>query len=91
MKEQKEAQVPRPFVPKEEKDFDDAIQQQKMKACDAKRYFAAGPSPVSGNLPADWYQQALEKARGIAKALNKQNPSSSVNTEVKTGSFWIML
>lgn len=84
MKEQKEAQVPRPFVPKEEKGFDDAIQQQKMKACDAKRYFAAGPSPVSGNLPADWYQQALEKARGIAKALNKQNPSSSVNTEVKT-------
>ena len=62
--------------------LDDVIQKRKMEACDAKRYFAAAPSPVSGNLPADWYQAALEKARGIAKALNQQQEGQP---SVKTG------
>ena len=62
--------------------LDDVIQKRKMEACDAKRYFAAAPSPVSGNLPADWYQAALEKARGIAKSLNQQQEGQ---TSIKTG------
>ena len=66
------------------------IQKQKMAACDAKRYFAAGPSPVSGNLPADWYQAALEKARGIAKALGNNQQQDS-NSTVKTGPLIIMM
>lgn len=85
--EQKQLQQPQPKLSSQQQQqqkLDDVIQKRKMEACDAKRYFAAAPSPVSGNLPADWYQAALEKARGIAKALNQQQEGQpSVKTEVK--------